>query len=225
MRGSKAKWMGRVSQRQFLTILATVLAAALSGVLTETWAQAPADQRDHAILDHLNAVISWYRHGSTRISAVGLPSDALYQFDAQNMAGQAVQLAFQSAQAEAVLLAASGQNKAVEQTGSATNFAKMQSDVTARIDVLKTQISTLNEQIAQAHKKDLPALTAEKQRAEGELDLRNAVNDALKQMAQFISSNGDSGKSGLEGSIAELERSVPELSSAASKAAAKPAPA
>jgi small-conductance mechanosensitive channel len=193
--------------------------------LTETWAQTPAGQRDQAILDHLNAVINWYRHGSTRISAVGLPSDAVFQLDAQNMAGQAVQLAFQSAQAEAVLLAASSQNKAAGQTSSATNFAKMQNDVAARIEVLKTQISTLNDQIAQAHKKDLPALTEEKQRAEGELELRNAMNDALKQMSQFISSNGESGKSGLEGSIAELEHSVPELSSAAGKAPAKPATA
>jgi small-conductance mechanosensitive channel len=221
----KARWVRSVSHWQFLMVLAAVLAAALTGVLTGARAQTPANPGDNAILDHLNAAINWYRHGSTRISPVGLPSDAVFQLDAQSMASQAVQLAFQSAKAEALLLAASSQNKAAGQSSPSTNFAKMQSDVVARIEVLKTQINTLNDQIAKAHKNELPELTEEKQRAEGELDLRNAMNDALKQMAQFTSSNGESGKSGLEGSIAELERSVPELSSAASKTAAKPAPA
>jgi small-conductance mechanosensitive channel/uncharacterized protein YicC (UPF0701 family) len=221
----KARWVRSVSHWQFLMVLAGILAIVLSAAFTGLQAQTPGNQRDNAVLDHLNAVINWYRHGSTRVSSVGLPSDAVYQLDAQSMASQAVQLAFQSAQAEAVLLAAN-QNKAVGQNNaSATNYAKMQSDVVARIDVLKTQISTLNDQIAKAHKNELPGLIEEKQRAEGELDLRNAMNDALKQMAQFISSNGESGKSGLEGSIAELEHSVPELSTAAGKTAAKPAPA
>jgi small-conductance mechanosensitive channel len=225
----RARWVRSVSHWRFLirlaSVVAVVLAAALTGVVTGAWAQAPANPRDNAILDHLNAVINWYRHGSTRISPVGLPSDAVYQLDAQSMASRAVQLAFQSAQAEAVLLTSNGQNKAAGQTGTASSYTKMQSDVVARIGVLKTQISTLNEQIAKAPKNQLPQLTEQKQRAEGELDLRNAMDSALGQMAQFISSNGESGKSGLEGSIAELEHSVPELSSAAGKTAAKPAPA
>jgi len=97
----KARLVRSVSHWQFLMVLAVVLTAALTGLLTRAWAQAPPDQRNQAILDHLNAVINWYRHGSTRVSTVGLPSDAVFEFDAQSMASQAVQLAFQSAKAEA----------------------------------------------------------------------------------------------------------------------------
>jgi small-conductance mechanosensitive channel len=203
-------------------ILTIALGAALAGVRAQT----SGTQRNDAILDHLNAVISWYRHGLTRVSSVGLPSDAVYQFNAQSMASEAVQLAFQSAQAEAALLAAGSQNKGAEEITSQPALTRMESDVEARISVLKTQINTLNDQIANARKGQLQQLTEEKERAEGELDLRNAMHNALQQMLQFISSNGESGKGGLEGSISELRRSVPELSSAATgKTVAKPVPA
>ena len=62
--------------------------------------------RGDAILDHLNAVIDWYRHAMTRVQTVGLPSDAMYQFNAQSMAAEVAKLAFQSAQAEAALIPA-----------------------------------------------------------------------------------------------------------------------
>ena len=52
--------------------------------------------------------------------------------------------------------------------------------------------------------------------------MRNAMHDALGQMAKFISTNSQSG-SGLEGSIDELRNSVPELSAAGATGAAKTA--
>ncbi len=73
----------------------------------------------------------------------------------------------------------------------------MQSDVAARIGVLQAQISSLNQQIAGARKAKLQELTEERDRAQGELDLRNAMHDALGQMAKFTSTNGESGQSGL----------------------------
>jgi Mechanosensitive ion channel len=203
-------------------MLAIALASAFAGVLAQT----SGTQRSDAILDHLNAVINWYRHGLTRISTVGLPSDAVYQLNAQSIASQAVQLAFQSAQTEAALLAAGGQNKGAGSITSQPALAKMESDVEARISVLKAQISTLNDQIPKARKSQLQQLTEQRERAEGELDLRNAMHKALEQMLEFISSNGESGKGGLQGSINELQHSVPELTSAGvNKTVAKPVPA
>ncbi len=210
------------SRKRTWVMLTIALAAALTGARAQT----SGTDRSNAILDHLNAVINWYRHGLTRVSSVGLPSDAVYQFNAQSMASEAVQLAFQSAQAEAALLSASSQNKGSGSITSQPALLKMESDVEARIGVLKTQISSLNDQMAKARKGQLQQLTEEKERAEGELELRNAMHNALEQMLQFINSNGESGKGGLEGSISELRRSVPELSSPTTgKTAAKPVPA
>jgi len=212
----------RIALTRFLMILAVALPATLSGVRAQT----PPAQPNDAILDHLNEIIDWYRHGLTRVSTVGLPSDAVYQFNAQTMASEAVQLAFQSAQTEAALLSAGGQNKGGGETASQSALVKMQSDVEARISVLKAQIDTLNDQIAKARKGQLQPLTEQKARAEGELDLRNAMHNALEQMTQFINANGESGKGGIEGRINELRRSVPELSPAGTgKTPAKPVPA
>jgi small-conductance mechanosensitive channel len=64
---------------------------------------------------------------------------------------------------------------------------------------------------------------AQKESAQGELELRNATRQALDQMVQFVSNQGESGRGGLEGSITELRHSVPELAnSGASKTVAKP---
>ena len=48
-----------------------------------------------AILDHLNAVIDWYRNTLTNVPNVGLPSDAMYEFNARGMAAEVAQLAFE----------------------------------------------------------------------------------------------------------------------------------
>ena len=111
-------------------------------------AQAPGDVSGDAILDHLNAVIDWYRHAMTRVQTVGLPSDAMYQSNAQNMAAEVAKLAFQSAQAEAPLIPAASPASGGNASSSQQNLAKLQNDVNARISALEGQISTLNQQIS-----------------------------------------------------------------------------
>ncbi len=177
--------------------------------------------RGDAILDHLNAVIDWYRHAMTRVQTVGLPSDAMYQFNAQSMAAEVAKLAFQSAQAEAALIPAGSPPSSGNANSTQPNLAKLQSDVNARITVLEAQISTLNQQISVARKAQLQDLTAQKERAQGELDLNKAMQQTFQQMSQFMNTNGAGGTGGLEGSINELQRSVPELT-AGTKAEVKP---
>ena len=99
----------------------------------------------------------------------------------------------------------------------------MQSDVNARITALEAQISDLNQQIARAPKAKRQQLMAQKESAQGELDLRKAMQQTFEQMAQFISTNGEAAKAACEGSINELRRSVPELvEHGAGKTDAKP---
>jgi small-conductance mechanosensitive channel len=197
--------------------LALLAAVALPAVM----AQSSGALRGDAILDHLNAVIDWYRHAMTSVQTVGLPSDAMYQYNAESMAAQVAQLAFQSAQAETALLPAAATTGGGEST-SQQNLEKLQNEVNARISALQAQISTLNQQIAGARKAQLQDLRAQRDRAQGELDLNNAMHQTFQQMAQFFTTNGESGTGGLQGSIDELRRSVPELTSAGAKTAVKP---
>src|ERR1700734_3139852 len=192
-----------------LLIFSAALLAAV-GLRTVT-AQSSSGLSGDAILDHLNIVIDWYRHAMTRVQTVGLPSDAMYQFNAQSMAAEVAKLAFQSAQAEAALIPAATPPSGGNTNSSQPNLAKLQSDVSARISVLEAQISTLTQQISVARKAQLQDLTAQKERAQGELDLNKAMQQTFAQMSQFMSTNGTSGAGGLEGSINELQRSVPEL--------------
>src|ERR1700733_14653092 len=203
-----------------LLILSAALLASV-GLRTVT-AQNSGTLRGDAILDHLNIVIDWYRHAMTRVQTVGLPSDAMYQFNAQSMAAEVAKLAFQSAQAEAALIPAASPPSSGNASSSQTNLAKLQSDVNARIIELEAQISTLNQQLSGARKAQLQDLTAQKERAQGELDLNKAMQQTFEQMSQFMSTNGTSGTGGLEGSINELQRSVPELTTTGSKTEVKP---
>jgi small-conductance mechanosensitive channel len=204
---------------------AIVLLVAVVTTLPSLVAQTSPGLRSDAILDHLNAVINWYRGAMSRVPSVGLPSDAVYQMNAQNLAAQVAQLAFQSAEAEGTLIPASSPASAANAAGSSSqqNLAKMLSNVNARISALQAQISDLDQQAARAPKAKRQQLMAQKASAQGELELRNATRQALDQMAQFVNNNGESGRGGLEGSITELRHSVPELANlGATKTAAKP---
>src|SRR5208282_4401758 len=95
----------------------TRLVAVCLGAVTLSWAQnsKPASPPAHApkpasqaaanplppvqidggaVLHQLNELISWYRHATTGIPSVGMPSDAIYQDNAQNIAAEAVRLGF-----------------------------------------------------------------------------------------------------------------------------------
>src|ERR1700735_3847756 len=65
-----------------------------------------------AVLGNLNAVISWYRDATSKIQTGGLPSDAIYQENAQSLAAEAVRLAFESARAEAKLISSADKSAA-----------------------------------------------------------------------------------------------------------------
>jgi small-conductance mechanosensitive channel len=207
-------------KRSFFLWAIAVLAIALRCTNAQTTNGLSSD----AIVDHLNAVIDWYRQVSSRVPTAGLPSDAVYQMNAQNMSAEVVQLAFQSAQAEAALVPAAGPASGAG-AGAPSALAKLESDTNARITTLEAEIPDLTQQIASAPKAKRQPLMAQKDNAEGELELRKAMRDTFQQLAQFTSAKGEGGKDGLEGKINELRHSVPELSNAsASKMVTKPPP-
>jgi small-conductance mechanosensitive channel len=180
-----------------------------------------------AILHNLNQVISWYRHATTGVQSVGLPSDTIYQDNAKNLGEQAVRLAFQSARAETAMIAAqqkaAGKQVSNENTQQ-QNLQQLEQKTSAQIDSLQGQITTLNDQIPRSSYAKRRTLTSQRDALEGELELQKSLLDAIQKMATFAETNGEI-SGGLEGEVNQLARSIPEVlgsSATAQKNAATP---
>jgi len=166
-----------------------------------------------AALHHLNRVISWYRHATTGIQAVGLPSDAIYQDNAKSLGGQAVQLAFQSAKGESVLIAAQRKgNGNAPATGNtqAQNLVQAEAKASAQIDQLQSQLQAVNAQLEKAPASKRVVLNSQRDAIQSQLELQKALLDAIRKMQQFVENNGEI-SGGLEADINRLARSIPEV--------------
>jgi small-conductance mechanosensitive channel len=216
-------------RRRLRRTVAAVLLLLLSLVFISDSRSALAIDRD-AILQHLNAIISWYRDSTSKIQAVGMPSDAIYQDTTQNLAQQAVRLAFQSAQGAALLVNTSDQTTAAPAaptpsgSGQQQNFAQTLATLKARIGDNQAKIDALNKQIERVAPSKRQSLTAQRDALQGYVELDQATADAVQKLATFAETSSDSGASGFAGSISDLARTVPEVlgDANAQKAAAKP---
>jgi small-conductance mechanosensitive channel len=163
-----------------------------------------------AILGYLNAVITWYRDSTSKIQPVGLPSDAIYQDNARNIASQAVHQAFDSARAMAPLLGNGPEaNHKSGQTGP-QDLRQMEREVAARVAGVQSQLDAINKQLAKASRSRQKALLAQRERWQGELSLYKTLQDPLDKLADFVEGTNEGGE-GLQGSINQLARSVPEI--------------
>jgi small-conductance mechanosensitive channel len=143
-----------------------------------------------AVLNHLNAALSWYRDATNRVQTPGLPSDVVYQDTAQNLAMQALRLAFQSANAEAALI-----DSANKSTAAADNA---------------NQPGSPGKQIAGSAASKRQALLSQRDALQGELDLNKAMQDSIEKIASFAESS-ETASQGLAGTVNTLARSVPEV--------------
>jgi small-conductance mechanosensitive channel len=213
-------------------IIAVALLCVLALFAISAGKAAPAIDRD-AILSHLNAIISWYRDSGSKVQSVGLPSDAIYQDTSQNLAQQAVRLAFQSAQAAAVLVNASDQ-ATPPATPNAQGTSSQQQNLTqtlatlkSRIDQDQSNLDAVNKQIATAARSKRQTLTAQRDSLQAEIALDQATQDAVQKLATFVENSEESGVGGFAGNVSDLARTVPEVlgDASAQKAATKPAAA
>lgn len=166
--------------------------------------------RKNAILKHLNAVLRFYHDSGASIQKVGEPSDLIYRDQAATLATQIAGFAFQSAQAEAALLAAPA---AVNQTTpgdqtQAQRFQATRDSVAQRIVDLKAQDGNLEKQLNTARPRDIPALQQQREEVQGQLELQTAIKDALGKITGM---SGISGETGFTAQIGQLERSAPGL--------------
>ena len=196
---------GRAALFSYLTLI-------LAGII---WAAVPSPQIDgNAILNHLNAAISWYRHLSTADETSGQPSDILYLQNARELAHQALQLAFESAEAESALqqspAGAENQTSGAESGSEGQRLAKSLADTSDRTKQLESQIEALNKQIASAHGKKRQDLISQRDAQQGALDLNKALQDALQKISSSVSTTGGN-KSELQKDINQLRQSVSEV--------------
>jgi small-conductance mechanosensitive channel len=168
----------------------------------------------NAALHHLNQVIGWYRRATTGIQSVGLPSDAIYQDNTRDLGEQAVRLAFQSAKAESALITAQQKTNGASQTSVETtqqqNLAAMEARTSAQIGQLQSQIESLNARIAKMPASKQENIISQRDALQGELELQKTLLDAIQKMAAFVENNGEIA-GGLEGSINQLAKSIPEV--------------
>ena len=175
----------------------------------------PAMQLDGAaVLHHLNQVISWYRHSTAGVQSVGLSSDAIYQDNAQSLEAEVVRLAFQSTKAEAELIRAqqkiSGATQPPGESTQQQKLAQAQAKTSSQIDQLQSQIESMDAQITKTPGARRGKLISQRDALQGQLELQKALLDAIQKMAGFVETNGEIA-GGLEGSINQLARSIPEV--------------
>ncbi len=170
------------------------------------------DARSKAILAHLSEVIRFYRMTVGPIQKVGEPSDMLYAEQAQAVATQVAQLAFQSARDEAALLARiQGEPGISGPQPSNTDTQRLlsaQVKAAKQIEDLQVQADALDKQIMAAHPAARAALQQQKEDVEGQLELTHAMSEALAKVSGISSSQANSG---LQGDINQLQQAVPEL--------------
>lgn len=164
------------------------------------------------ILAHLNAVITWYKNLGTRIPPGQEPSDTIYLSNAEALSAEAIRLAFQSARAQSALNATQAPTGTPnenwsENTSGAQKYAQMAEDVAKRIADDESQIEDLKQKASKSNKKNA---ADQLQSLEGKLELDKATLDTVQQMKKFVEST-NAGGTGLERSINELARSVPEV--------------
>ena len=179
-------------------------------------------------ISHLNAIINWYRDCSTKVQSIGLPSDQVYQETSQNLAQQAVRLAFQSAKASAQLVDLSGTQATAATAGTnggpQLNLADMLAKVNTRIQSEQAQLDALTQHLSSATGSKRQTLQSQVDEQKAELDLDQATQDTIQKMLAFVQSS-ETGAVGFAGTISQLERSVPEVNpdTNAAKGGGKPA--
>src|SRR6202046_584908 len=167
-----------------------------------------------AVLHHLNQVISWYRHSTAGVQSVGLSSDAIYQDNAQSLEAEVVRLAFQSTKAEAELIRAqqkiSGATQPPGESTQQQKLAEMQAKTSSATHQLQSQSEIMDAQISKTPGARRGNLISQRDALQGQLELQKALLDAIQKMAAFVETNGEIA-GGLEGSINQLARSIPEV--------------
>jgi small-conductance mechanosensitive channel len=130
-----------------------------------------------------------------------------------------VQIAFESARAEAALLGELGTSSGVD-AAPAQNYNHMQEEISQRITDNQAKLEALNKHLPSQGGTKRKDLVAQRDGLAVQIELDKAMLDAIQKMSTFVELNTVN-KQGLEGSINELANSIPEVLAVPGSAAAK----
>jgi hypothetical protein len=208
-----------MSQKQdIICALFVALLASLGGqqqrALSQQMPSFDAQARSKKVIGHLSSVIKFYRASIQPIQKAGEPNDILYRDQAAALSSQAAEFAFQSAKAEAVLIAKYQSSAAVAPnsptTGEQQKIQDTEGNVEKQISDLQADEAALDRELAAAAPQAIAALRARRKQVQGALDLENAMIDAVHKIVGITETQGGIG---LAADIDRLQRSVPELQS------------
>jgi small-conductance mechanosensitive channel len=171
------------------------------------------------VAGHLGETVDWFHHLATVEQLQIAAADTTARDKLHQQALAAVQLAFTFGKACAALLDAqsrltAARAPATASKGFAGRLDQAADDVGQRIAALQSQLDKLTEQRA-PRGKERETLLAQQGQVTAALRLAKEVQGSIQSMEQFEASSiaGDNGNlSPLDGQIADMERSMPELS-------------
>jgi small-conductance mechanosensitive channel len=183
------------------------------------------------VAGHLGETVDWFHHLSSIEQLQIAAADAASGNKLHQQALSAVGLAFDFGKACAGLLDVQSRQTAATAApaaskGLAGRLDQAATNVEQQITAFQAQLDALKEQIAHARGKERETLSAQQGQVTAALQLAREVQSSVHDMEDFEVSSiaGDHGNlSPLDGQIADMERSVPELrgrSSGSSRASA-----
>lgn len=192
------------------------------------------------VAGHAGETVDWFHHLAPIEQLQVAAADSATRERLHQQSLTAVRLAFQFAKACAALLNAESR-QAAEQTASAPaakpaggqkGFAgrldQALADITQRIDTLQSQLDALKEEMTHARARELETLKAQVAQVNAALRLAHEVQASVQDMQSFQANSivGDNRNlSPLEGQLADMQRSIPELRGGAQANASAKGPA
>lgn len=168
------------------------------------------------IIGYLKQSIDWHRQITVQEQMASEPAEALFLADNRQISLQALRLSFDFARAAAQTLAGNAAPTSTAPAAPANQSllrAANDAENEARATAAELEADRKKLQTARgATRRELQATIDELQ---AELDLANARSRTLHDIAQFVSTGGNTG-GGLVAQIDQLERAVPELQAATS---------
>jgi small-conductance mechanosensitive channel len=184
------------------------------------------------VVSHTSRTVDWYRRIVALQQLPVDPDDVVLRDRLYQTALTTVQLAFEFGRAAAILASAksgtgttgssSPQSSAAgsgqpandtDAAGPSASLDRAGARLAARVAALQGQLSTLDEQIAHAGRKERDGLTAQRGEVAAALELTREIQNTVGQIERFEESSdtyAGAGSSGLAAQIIDLERSVPE---------------
>ena len=186
----------------------------------------PTAVRPGDVIAHLARTISWYRHVDALIDATYVNDPVLHQ-STHAAAVKALQLAFDFARTESLLLAASPQAEsqpgnagAASVPGSGSMYQALQR-ASERVAGIQARMAELETARASATAAARDRLTAQRGELQAQLNLAEEVRRTLQSVTEFSGNSGGGGLSGqLAAQISQLEALAPEARHADPKALA-----